>query len=347
MKDIKKIELEITSKCNAACPGCARTQYKDKVVEQDITLLDLKRIFPTKSFIENKHFNLCGVLGDPVLNPECIDIIEYIASNGGFCEVSTNGGIQTADWWTRLGEITSLYPRQLKVWFAVDGHRNTNHIYRVNTKFDVIERNMQAFAKTAPKGGGVWVYIVFDHNESEVEAAQMHAEQLGFSFAIRTGMRNSYYNWITRLPKEKQDVIITTTGNKEHSKKEVVKELDQIVANYNKLGDIQIQEVVSSIVCKHIHEKEIFIASDQTLWPCCFLWDGVFKNNESIREKLSFEDNWNNLKEHTIDDILKHPWYDILLEESWNPRHNMHLTRCIKTCAKNKAYHNEINYVVK
>jgi MoaA/NifB/PqqE/SkfB family radical SAM enzyme len=27
--DINKIELEITSNCNAACPGCARTQNPD------------------------------------------------------------------------------------------------------------------------------------------------------------------------------------------------------------------------------------------------------------------------------------------------------------------------------
>ena len=26
---IKKVELEITSNCNAACPGCARTQNSD------------------------------------------------------------------------------------------------------------------------------------------------------------------------------------------------------------------------------------------------------------------------------------------------------------------------------
>ena len=32
--------------------------------------------------------------------------------------------------------------------------------------------------------------------------------------------------------------------------------------------------------------------------------------------------------------------YEKVLEESWNPEHNKHLNRCIRTCAYNKAYHN-------
>jgi hypothetical protein len=97
-----------------------------------------------------------------------------------------------------------------------------------------------------------------------------------------------------------------------------------------------------------IHEGEIFIASNQTLWPCCFLWDSMFKNKENIKEKLSeYGNDWNSLKTHSIDEILSHTWFDKLLEESWNPGHEKHLVRCIRTCAYNQAYQNEINYVNK
>jgi hypothetical protein len=37
---------------------------------------------------------------------------------------------------------------------------------------------------------------------------------------------------------------------------------------------------------------------------------------------------------------MQHPYYDKVLAESWNPDHNKHLQRCIRTCAKNKAYQN-------
>ena len=52
--NIKKIELEITSDCNAACPGCARTQNLDILQVQSFSLADLYRLFPTKRHIENK-----------------------------------------------------------------------------------------------------------------------------------------------------------------------------------------------------------------------------------------------------------------------------------------------------
>jgi len=142
-------------------------------------------------------------------------------------------------------------------------------------------------------------------------------------------------------------IIITTTGSKEHSKKDIVQELDNFIKEYedHNLDEEKLKEVLNSIVCKYVHEGEIFIASDKTVWPCCFLWDSYFRNKDNIKETFSdFRENWNSLQENNIDDILSHPWFKTILGESWDPRHPKHISRCIRTCAKNKAYHNEINY---
>jgi MoaA/NifB/PqqE/SkfB family radical SAM enzyme len=353
IEQIKKIELEITSDCNAACPGCARTLNIDKLTLNSFTLDDLIRLFPNTFMIAGKQFKFCGVLGDPALNVECVDMVKYLVQNGAYCELSTNGGVQTAEWWARLGSIAASKPGQVHVHFCLDGHKETNHIYRVNTKFNVIERNMAAYSSTAPVHSATWIYIVFDHNEHELAVAEAHAAQLGFHFATRTGMRNSYHTWLAQLTKKENKVIvketkaITTSGSKEHSKKDAVQELDKFIVEYktNKADNNKTQEILNSIVCKHIHEGEIFIASNQTLWPCCFLWDSAFKNSEKIIEKLEiFEPNWNSLRHWSIEGILQHPWYKELLAASWQPDHPLHFSRCIRTCAKNKAYHNEINY---
>lgn len=350
---IKKVELEITSDCNAACPGCARTIHSEKVKINSFGLEDIKNLFPNKTDINEKQFKFCGVLGDPAMNSECVDMIEYLASQGGYCEVSTNGGVQRPEWWAKLGSIAHEYPGLVHVHFCLDGHKETNHIYRVNTKFSVIERNMQAFANNALAQHATWIYIVFDHNEHELELAMEHAKKLNFRFATRTGMRNSYNSWIATLKKKEQQeivekkYIITTTGKKEHSKKQQVIELEKFIrkSTFDTVEQEKVDEVVDSIVCKYIHEGEIFITNDLTLWPCCFLWDSYFKNNENIIEKLNeFEPNWNSLKHHNIEEILQHPWYKILLKESWNPSHKLHLNRCIRSCALNKAYQNEINF---
>jgi MoaA/NifB/PqqE/SkfB family radical SAM enzyme len=353
---IKKIELEITSNCNAACPGCARTQNVDLLEINSFGLNDLKRMFPDERYIKGKEFKFCGVLGDPIANKECLEMVEYLALNGGYCQLSTNGGLQSTRWWNRLGAL-SKNTNLVDVHFCIDGHRETNHIYRVNTVFDVIERNMQSYADA--QGQASWIYIVFDHNEYELDAAKDHASRLGFQFATRTGMRNSYHNWVANIRKKNKDTreveveqtVITTTGSKEHSRKQDVYKLEQFISTYssNKLFMIPTkEEVLQTMKCKLVHEAEIFIASNQTLWPCCFLWDSMFKNKENIVEKLSeYSDGWNSLHNQSINDVLIHPWFDKILAESWNPIHEKHFTRCIKTCAYNKAYQNEINYVTK
>ena len=359
--NITKIELEITSNCNAACPGCARTQNPDILEINSFTVDDLKRMFPTPRYIKDKRFKFCGVLGDPAFNSDCLLMVEYLTLHGGYCQLSTNGGIQNTEWWGKLGAISNR-TKLLDVVFCVDGHKETNHIYRVNTVFDIIDRNMNAY--TYAGGVGTWMFIVFDHNEYELPVAEEHAKRLGLKFATRTGMRNSIHDWVAVVRKKDgvqkrvvtEEIVITTTGEKEHSKKDQVKELQAFINTYSKPNvmemmieqtpeQIKKKEILDSIVCKLVHEGEIFIASNQTMWPCCFLWDSAFKNKENILGKLAeYGTEWNSLKNKSIDDVLQHEWFDKLIAESWDPEHSKHLSRCIRTCGYKKAYQNEIKF---
>ena len=344
LKHIKKIELEITSDCNAACPGCARTQNLDLLKIDSFSLQDLQRMFPTKQHIENKFFKFCGVLGDPVKNKDALAMTEYIVKNNGSCQWSTNAAYQNVDWWTTLGKI-SAESKRVDVNFCIDGHEETNHIYRVNTNWKILNRNIEAYSSAG--GRGQWVYIVFDHNEYEIDKAKEHADRLGFDFQIRTGMRNSYSDWVAKLGKKNNKVSkkITTTGDKQHSKLEKHKEIRNFIDNYSENKEVDKEKsnaIIKSVTCKLLHEAELFIASDQTLWPCCFLWDSAFKNKDGILDKfVMFDKNWNSLKHHTVDEILQHEWFTELLEKSWNPEHNLHIKRCLYSCAYNKAYQNE------
>ena len=337
---IKKIELEITSDCNAACPGCARTLNKDILQVTSFTLEDLKRIFPTTNHIANKEFKFCGVLGDPAIHPQFADMIEYLLQHGGRTSISTNGAVGSVDMWRRVGSLANQYHKTFFIQWCIDGHKETNHIYRVNTKWNVLERNINAYCETVGEHTtrAQWVFIVFDHNEHELDIAKQHAERLGFKFATRTGMRNSYNNWVAELGKKnnKQKKVITTTGDKEHKRKDEVYKLDKLIAN-NEVDN----SIINTISCKYVHEGEIFIGSNLSMWPCCFLYDSKFKNRENIVEKLSeYTTGWNSLREHSIEEIMQHPWYDKVLEESWNPTHSKHMKRCIRICAYNKAYQN-------
>lgn len=346
MSSINKVELEITSDCNAACPGCARTQNLDILKIESFSYEDLQRIFPTKESIEGKKFKFCGVLGDPIVHKEFLQMVIYLSYNGGMVQISTNGAYQTANFWKELGRC-SKDTNRLSVSFAIDGFEETNHIYRVNTVWSVLKRNLEAYSKAGGKGD--WIYIVFDHNEHELEAAKEYAKQLGFKFATRTGMRNSFHDWIAKLKKKDQVVekVITTTGKKQHSKVEQVKKIDKFIEDYS-VKNVDKKEkdaIISSVKCKLLHEGEIFISADLRLWPCCFLWDEYFKNKDSIVDKLSaYGDTWNSLKYHSIEEILQHEYYQEVLDLSWNPDHKMHLKRCLRACGLNQAYQNEFNF---
>lgn len=367
---IKKIELEITNDCNAACPGCTRTQFPELLKIQSFSLKDLKRLFPNQKQIANKEFKFCGVLGDPVVHPELLDMIKYLTSNLGYCEISTNGGYQNVAWWIELGKISAA-TKLVQVVFAVDGHKETNHLYRVNTVFDIIERNMAAYALGG--NGSVWatwMFIIFDHNEYELEAAQQNATRLGFNFATRTGIRNTVNDWVAKLPKRdsstnkmiKEDFVITTSIDKAHSKIDQVKELQQFINTYSSSNDIisiidkstgnmvndeqTRNRIINSIVCKFIHEGEIFIASDLTMWPCCFLWQLAHtRRDQYLRLTSNFQPGWNSLVNNSIDVVLAHEWFSTLLQASWQPSHKMHIEKCIRTCGNNKAYQNEIKFI--
>jgi len=355
--NIERVELEISSDCNAACPGCARTQNLDILQPKNLTIDQIRTWFPDRLHIENKIFKLCGVLGDPIVNPDCMEITKWLLAHGGRVHYSTNGGRNSADWWYELGQLSGKHDRdQLKVHFCVDGHKETNHIYRVNTVYDIIDRNMQAYSdgghSTGSRAEASWIYIVFDHNEHELETARSRAEELDFRFATRTGMRNTFHDWVAKIKKKDhaqkkvvtEEKVITTTGAKAHSKIEVVKELDKFIQQENKSQE-QIEEIVNSISCKYYHDKEIFVSADSRLWPCCFLWDSAFKNKDGIMDKYSvFPNNWNNLNQYSIEEILNTDYYQQTLADSFDPRHNLHVSRCIRTCAKNRAYHNEIKY---
>lgn len=333
--DVNKIELEITSDCNSVCVSCARTQNIESIQIKNLTLHDLQEWFPNENHVKGKTFYFCGVIGEPACNADMLPMIEYLINHGGKCAVSTNGGIQPVHWWASLGELSKL-THNLDIHFCVDGHKETNHIYRVNTNFDVIERNMTSYCTAG--GKGTWRYNVFQHNEHEIDIARKHAEKLGLSFYTRYALRNSLEDWkkrqknIIEKHKTKQEVIEITAV--------VPKELESTFKNIIEVQEMKTpsKEIIDSIKCKVFHHNEIFIAADKTVWPCPFLYDSTIFKKDNVIEKLAiFAEGWNSLNNFSMQEILNHEWFRELLKLSWDPSHPLHIKRCIKSCSLNGA----------
>jgi MoaA/NifB/PqqE/SkfB family radical SAM enzyme len=309
--DITLFDVEITSDCNAACPMCSREMFKESVVKRNITLRQFKKSFPTE-LIKNKDFEFSGVLGDAIKNPECFEIVEHVLQSGAKLLIDTNGGYQTEHWWRELGILAKKFNNNLKIRWAIDGFRNTNHIYRQNTKFNVILRNLNAYtaAAEAPSKHNVWSFILFDHNLCDLDNARNYANSLGLQFQTRQSHRGE----------------IKTTLKKNDPTEVVI----------NTLTVVEFQEL-KTINCRLYHEKMLFVGSDYRVWPCCFIWDEVFMNLKNINEKYKeYGDSWNDLDKHSLEEILNHEYYQKILKDSWDETHPKHLRRCIRTCLKNR-----------
>ncbi len=184
--DIRAVHVEVTNKCNALCPLCARSIHgaaeNPNLDLSELTADDVRRILPPDvvSQLYRVYFN--GNLGDPCVSHQLLDIIAYLKGCKADLEIGvhTNGGMRNPEWWRELGKLVSGPRDQLH--FGIDGLADTNHLYRINVKWDRLMANAQAFID----GGGAayWDYIGFKHNEHQLEEARALAQRMGFRALI-------------------------------------------------------------------------------------------------------------------------------------------------------------------
>jgi sulfatase maturation enzyme AslB (radical SAM superfamily) len=147
---------------------------------------------------------MCGHAGDPAAAPDTIEIFNHFRTINDKMRftIHSNGSLRNTAWWSELGNILSRETD--RCYFSIDGLADTNHIYRVNTLFDKIMENAKAFIKNGGKAH--WEYIVFEHNEHQVEEARNTAMDLGFvSFREKVSRRFKLVpNTNVRPPKGKK-----------------------------------------------------------------------------------------------------------------------------------------------
>lgn len=175
--------LELTDKCNAGCPMCGRTDAMNgcrpdprKVRKIELTLDDLRRHFTGDFCRRVGEVQLGGSLGDALAARDCLQIVEHLTGHGVRVVLSTNGSLRTPAWWRRLAQAMRRTGSILEL--HVDGLADTNPLYRVNTDFAKIMENARAYL--AAEATADWYYILFRHNEHQVEEARDLARQMGF-----------------------------------------------------------------------------------------------------------------------------------------------------------------------
>lgn len=264
------ISAELTTKCNASCPGCPRNNFGFGV-KKDLQLIDtdpellLNFIY---KFENLSTLNFCGNRGDSIAYKHLMLLLEglELINNKLWIRLHTNGSLRSTTWWSELGSYSKDSKHDIGVIFSIDGLADTNHIYRQGTNFNKIIDNVKAFIE---KGGKAeWKYLTFDHNYHQVDEARELANNLGFvNFYTEIPYITRAYNWKTG----EEYIIDIPNGNlatkkKSHqNKKHPIHEID-----VNNLGKTVIKNIIKN--CIHL-PGGIFISAEGIVYPCCYFQD--------------------------------------------------------------------------
>ena len=280
-EDIKTVHLEITQRCQAACPMCDRNMNGGKdnphITNAELSFEDCQRIF-TPAFIQQlKNMYMCGNLGDPIVARDSLEVFDYFRSYNKniWLSMNTNAGAKPVEWWRELAQV---YGRMGAVIFSVDGLRDTNHLYRQNVVWDNVERNMRAFIDAG--GRARWDYIIFKHNEHQVE----EAEQLAQDWGVERFQKKKSGRFITVKSHAKNSHQAQNRKGQETQLIEKPKKLDnqnlallkqkELEKTYGSMKDYYDS---CSIKCKVAEEKNIFITAEGLLMPCCWTAGRMYK----------------------------------------------------------------------
>ena len=313
--NIRVIELELSSLCNAKCSACMRTILDNKGVDyikQNIKLYDIEKWFKDVNLNDTK-IKMCGVLGDPMINPELYEILFYFLyeKNVRDIEMSTNGGTRTEEFWKELGTLSKNSNKRFFIHWAVDGA--TRNDYRENVNLNRVWNNIRAYHSTG--GHSIWQYIIFDYNEDEVDIARQMAKENKMKFFTRKSWRN------------------TSSENKFQSKQSKSIDSDSHF-EVHKRAYLGLYDK-PNIKCRHKIKNEIFIGANGRVWPCCHLYDEHVKGGKINHLFESQGENFNSLYHNSLLTILNGEWYKTILEKSWNKKHELNLPRCYLACGDN------------
>ena len=335
LKDIKKFEIELSSHCNARCPLCIRQllgtdKERPGFKKGHITLKQMESFVSQIPDPSQTDLYMAGVGGDPMMNPEIVEIFR-LCTDSGFKSVTidTNGSLRSKKVWTDLGKISKSTNRYVNVTFSVDGLQDTNHLYRIRTDFDKIMKN----ANTYIQAGGIaeWKYIIFKHNEHQIDQAEALAKKMGFAnFVSEPSVR--HYD-----PADKSYARYEGMGDKGPDAPSITAKEK---LRYN-ATTVQVKE----IACKVMEKNMMYVTHDFKLLPCCYFHSWQVVDEYLIRTKqdhrsdsIPFFAGFNNdLNTRSLQDIMEDPWWDMLMSK-WKTCNPL---VCANNCNQ-KKYWNKI-----
>jgi MoaA/NifB/PqqE/SkfB family radical SAM enzyme len=171
---IRNLHLEITSRCTLACPRCQRNANPEELEVNDVPLPVLRSTLTRANFPDIEFVNFAGNYGDAIYHRHFHAVIRHVKSEGLKIRLETNGSYRNRAWWD---ETASILERRDRVALSIDGLEDTNQVYRVKSRWRDIMGAAEALRGHVTL---IWKFIVFRHNQHQIEEATARARELGF-----------------------------------------------------------------------------------------------------------------------------------------------------------------------
>lgn len=185
----RKVRLEVCSKCQLKCPTCATARGETRtgvVAWGDLTPDDLSRFLGKAGRIRSLEISNWGEI---FLNRQLPALLDRARDSGVAVTVANGVNLNTASD-EALEALVRSGVKALTI--SIDGATQESYVqFRINGTLDRVLGNVERINHFKRKHDSkfpelTWQFIVFGHNENEVDAARAMAEARGMNFlAIR------------------------------------------------------------------------------------------------------------------------------------------------------------------
>ena len=347
--DLRIVHLELTHRCNAACPMCARNIHGGAVNPDmplsELSLADVRKILLPDFIGRLKRIYACGNYGDPIVARDCLEVFRYLREHGPglHLDLHTNGSARRPDWWRQLAAIMQQGPHYLR--FGIDDLADTNHLYRRGTDCKTIMRAAEAFIGAG--GRDEWDFLAFKHNEHQVEEARRLAREMGFAefFVRKTG------RFLTSGELETSDrfEVLDKEGQFEYWLEQPEDpgyrnpEYQNLVELKTQFGSHENYLDRVPIDCKVAGSKgKIYLSAQGLVLPCC--WLGAVFSEASTPERQQFAQlieshggrNTLDARRHGLAGVINSALFQQAIPGSWNQASIAagKLAICARTCGR-------------
>ena len=277
---INHLHVEASTYCNARCPGCPRNAHGVNLPNlfplQHLSLQSYMTVLAKFPDVRRVNFN--GNLGDPMMNP---NILELVKASNARCNITTNGSIG------KITDFISLAKLGHEITFSIDGLEDTNHLYRQDVEWSKVMERVKAFLDNG--GAGTWKWVIFRHNAQQVEQAKIMASALGFQDFIIEDHGRNYFPACTKDGKISH-WILPASGNQQPNENFDVEQHIKII---RKPFDIAPPKYNCKVSCEHL-TGSVYISASGTVHPCCFQgFDLPDRKSVSLGEFPDIEKTWN------------------------------------------------------